>query len=271
MVGKASQRVEHIISLKSRPDDVLLCTYPKSGTHWVFNIIKMLRSNSTEYSGSPDMLEYADLAEIDLKDSPRTYHSHMTYPLIPGAAKDGRIKIVHVLRNPKDVVCSFYKYQKQLNNKLYKGTFDGFVNFFLSDDFPHCGGTWFTYVKEWADARRTNRDLDIITLHYEDLVQNLYSNVVDLARFLKVEHDDAFLRQVVEAVSFENLKKSHATGRGAKDAFKDWISDGRLPIYRKGKVGDWKRILTAAQNTKFDNVYQEKMAAMNTDIDFVFE
>ncbi|XP_021354165.1 sulfotransferase 1C2-like [Mizuhopecten yessoensis] len=87
MVGKPSQRVENIISFKSRPDDVLLCTYPKSGTHWVFNIIKMLRSNSIEYRGSPDTLEYEDLADMDLKDSPRTYHSHMTYPLIPEAAQ----------------------------------------------------------------------------------------------------------------------------------------------------------------------------------------
>ncbi|XP_060076411.1 sulfotransferase 1C2-like [Ylistrum balloti] len=266
-----SHRIQSISSLKTRPDDVMLCTYPKSGTHWVFNIIHMLRSHNLQYVGSPDVLEYIDLDKMNLKDSPRTYHTHMTFPLIPEEAKQGKIKVIHVLRNPKDVLCSFYNYQNRMNNKLFQGTFDGFVNFFLSDEFPHCGGTWFTYMKEWTEAKMANKHLNILTLYYEDLVRDLFSNVVNLAKFLEVEHDVVFLRQVVEAVSFDNLKSKHATDSGIKDTWMDWIKDGRLPIYHKGKVGSWKEAFTVAQNEKFDAVYKEKMSAMNIDPAFIFK
>ncbi|XP_021347199.1 sulfotransferase 1C2-like [Mizuhopecten yessoensis] len=268
MVGNIADTLANISSLRVLKDDVLLCSYPKSGIHWVHSMVQMLRGKSLEYHGSPCMVEFDNLTSVN---SNRTYGTHLTYPFIPEEAKKGNVKVIHVLRNPKDVLCSFYEYQRKLDNGLYKGDFNGMLNCFLSDGVPTCGASWFTHVKEWEMAKKMNPRLNCLSLRYEDLKRDLFSNIVKLAMFLDVDHDEKFLRQVEHALSIDNLRREHNTPKGGTKKYSTWIKDGRLPIYRKGIVGDWKETLTVKQNETFDAVFKEKMADMSIDLDFDFE
>ncbi|XP_021347139.1 sulfotransferase 1C3-like [Mizuhopecten yessoensis] len=271
MVGNITDTLVNISSFSVLEDDVLLCSYPKSGTHWVYNMILMLRYKSLEYHGSPFLLEFDDLSLMSELNSKRTYGTHLSYPFIPEEVKKGQAKVVKVSRNPKDVVCSLYEYQKKIDNQLYKGDFNGLLKCFLSDEIPTCGASWFTHVKEWESAKKMNPNLNCLNLRYENLKRDLFPNIVKLANFLEVDHDEKFLRQVEHAVSFDNLRIEHDTPKGGTTKCSTWIKDGRLPIYRKGIVGDWKETLTVQQNETFDAVFKEKMAAMSIDLDFDFE
>ncbi|XP_033725317.1 sulfotransferase family cytosolic 1B member 1-like [Pecten maximus] len=137
--------------------------------------------------------------------------------------------------------------------------------------FPTCGASWFNYVNEWEIAKKTNPRLKCLNLRYEDLKEDLYSNIVKLARFLDVENNEEFLRQLEQTLTIDNLRNEHQTQKGRTSKFSAWIKDGRLPIYRKGIIGDWKQKFTVEQNEMFDAVYKKKMAAMSLDLDFVFE
>ncbi|XP_021349289.1 sulfotransferase 1C3-like [Mizuhopecten yessoensis] len=269
--GNVSDQLKAIASFQCRTDDVLLCTFPRSGTHWVFNMARMIQTKNLQYSGSPEMMEFQDIGIIDEMTSPRMFHTHLTYPFIPKAAKDGQLKIIYVIRNPKDAACSYFTFQSKIENTCYSGNLDGYVDAFLSEEFIGSGGSWFTHTREWNTAKLTNPNLKILCLRFEDLKQNLYQNIVKIADFLEVDREESFLKKVEQTVAFDNLKKQHATSAGESELWKHLGDKGRMPIYKKGIVGEWKNMLTVAQNEKFDKVYKEKMSDLAIKINLEYE
>ncbi|XP_060071690.1 amine sulfotransferase-like, partial [Ylistrum balloti] len=232
-LGNVGDHLAEVTNYKGQPDDVLLCTFPKSGTHWVFNMVQMIRSHNFEYSGTPVVMEFHPNSDIDNLPSPRTYLTHLGYPFIPMSAKRGDIKIIHVMRNPKDTALSYYEFFNKMENMAYEGSLDGFLKYFLSDEFVAVGSSMFTYMKEWEEAKRSNKQLQILNLRYEDLKRNLFQNIIKVTEFLNLERTDEFLHGVEQNVSFERLKENHESKLGETERWRENAKDGRLPIYRK--------------------------------------
>ncbi|XP_060070422.1 sulfotransferase 1B1-like [Ylistrum balloti] len=269
--GNVGDQLEKVASLPCCSDDVLICTFPKSGTHWVFNIVNMIQTGSLRYKANPVMIEFQDLEILDEMKSPKILTTHLTYPFIPKAAKEGQMKLIYVLRNPKDVVCSYFTYMSQIQCTSYIGNFGGFFEAFLTHEFISCGGSWFTHTREWSTALCENKDLKILYLTYEDLKENLKQNINKIAKFLEVEREESFLVNVEHTVAFGNLKNIHATSAGENELLKHYGDNGRLPLYNKGIVGGWKNVFTVAQNEKFDAIYKENMSGMGNNIILTFE
>ncbi|XP_060070424.1 sulfotransferase 1C2-like [Ylistrum balloti] len=271
MRGNVGDQLKQVASLSCRPHDVLLCTFPKSGTHWVYNMARMIQTKTLRYSGTPVIIEQENIKVVDETSSPRMFHTHLPFPFIPKAAMEGQMKIIYVLRNPKDVAYSYYMFLSRLENSSYIGSFDHYQKVFLSEETTASGGSWFTHTKEWYTGMLTNQSLKILSLRFEDLKKNLYQNILQIAEFLGVDHDETFLRNVERAVSFENLKEKHATILGETERYKSLGDNGRLPIYRKGIVGEWKNVFTVAQNETFDAVYREKMGDVGLNLEVEYE
>ncbi|XP_069128110.1 amine sulfotransferase-like isoform X2 [Argopecten irradians] len=266
--GNVGDQLEKVENLQCRPDDVLLCTFPKSGTHWVYNMTRMLQTKRIQYGGALNMIEFEDISAFDHVKSPRLFSTHLTYPFIPKAAKKGDLKLIYVLRNPKDVVCSYFTYMDRIECTSYIGNFDGFLKSFLTEETISCGGSWFTHTREWNSAIRDNPDLQVLLLQYESLKKDLYKNLQKIASFLEIDHDEKFLRTVESTVSFQSLKTLHGTRAGENRLYINYGDNGRLPIYNKGIVGNWKSVFTVAQNEVFDAVYKEKMCDVGVNIAF---
>ncbi|XP_060070450.1 sulfotransferase 1C2-like [Ylistrum balloti] len=263
--GDVGNQLRMVDTFKVRPDDVFLCTFPKSGSHWVGNIINALITESSKYLEGPLTLEFHDLTTADEDKNQRIICTHLSYPFIPAAVKAGTGKVINVLRNPKDTFVSAWKFFSSMVNIGYAGNMDGFFRFFLSDEF-YMSASWFNYVKEWTDGKANNPNMQVHTVWYEDLKADLYSEVSKISKFLGTRNDEKFLREVESIVSFQSLKTAHETDAGAVDRWKDICKDGRLPIYRKGVIGDWKNELTVAQNELIDSMIKEKLAGYNLNL-----
>ena len=117
------QVMDRLKDLHLRPDDLFIVTYPKSGTTWVQQIIKLIKNDGKEDGRTVDeaipFIEEALCAEAEhhIRDrvginempSPRYFKSHMPYQMMPGGPPHtASAKYIYVARNPKDVAVSLF-------------------------------------------------------------------------------------------------------------------------------------------------------------------
>ncbi|XP_071093523.1 sulfotransferase 1A2-like [Haliotis cracherodii] len=241
--------IQGIRSAKMRDDDIILCTYPKSGTHWVLEIIRELLAGEIiedDVMMDKTFLElgpeerYADL------QSPRILNSHLLMKHLPEDVINKNVKVISVLRNPKDVAVSFYNFAKKVPYLEFKGEWKNILRPFFEGKFMY--GSWMDYISDWEEVKKTNPDLPVLTLFYEDLKQDQMLEMRRMCEFLGVERTDAFLSRIRDNTTLTAMGTLKSKG------------DVNRAVFRKGGVGDWKNWFTVAQNEWFDQLYQEKMA-----------
>ncbi|XP_066494710.1 sulfotransferase 2B1-like [Tiliqua scincoides] len=257
--------VEHLTYIEDEfqlmDDDVVNVTYPKSGTHWMAEILSLIHQD-----GDPTWVRNVLLSErvpwienIETKDillnytPPRFLSTHLPLQLFPKSFHHSKAKVIYTVRNPKDVLVSFYYFIKAFKFlKDYARTLQEDLEEFLSGNRVY--GSWFDHVKGWL-TMKDKPNFFFIT--YEELQQDLWGSVERICRFLGKELTDQQIDSVVENASFETMKDNKMSNMSqVSDKIMDH-SKGKL--MRKGKSGTWKSSLTVAQSERFDRVYQEKM------------
>lgn len=248
--------IRKIQDFKIKDDDVIIAAYFKCGTHWVSEILHMLMTGKTEYSESTkefNMFEFNEMSLLDTLPSPRVLNAHLYTPHLPKQIVEKKTKIIHLIRNPKDVAVSLYYHLKYLASDEF--TFSNFIKGYTLDKylvFSH----QFNYLRQMAEFEKTHPDHPILHIHYEDLIQNSASSVKKLAQFVGVAATDDFCRAVASACGFFNMKKADES----RSMPKNLPLKGRMDLYRKGVVGDWKNQFTFAQNEIFDEFLAEQKA-----------
>ncbi|KAK6177902.1 hypothetical protein SNE40_012774 [Patella caerulea] len=244
--------IRGVSSLQLRDDDVILCSFPKSGTHWSFEICRLLLNGRLDIDIKPKGCLFADWrpeSELNEVDSPRIINTHVRFDRLPSDVETKKPKIVYIRRNPKDLVVSFYHHIRKIEGYHYDGDFKDFLPLF-SNGVSY--GSWFDYVLEWERIIANNQELSILDITYEDLKEDPIKEIRRLSDFLGVQRNEDFFEEIKEFCNFSTMK----------DRFKDkmGIKDGHDIFYRRGEVGDWKNWFTVAQNEWFDQLYREKMA-----------
>ncbi|KAK6192558.1 hypothetical protein SNE40_004006 [Patella caerulea] len=247
--------VEAIPNFKVREDDIFLIAYPKSGSHWLWEVCRMLVAGTVDVKVRPKqsmMLELASHEEIDQEPSPRVLNSHLRYDELPKDFKKFNNKIIYIRRNLKDIAVSFYNHTlKFYDYYQYKGEWKNYLKMVLDGKVDY--NSWFDFVLHWEDVIATHQEFHILELTYEDMIECPHREFKKIAEFLEVPFDDKLLADAVHKCSFKSMKKR-------KGHF--YVSpEGDSAVYRKGEVGDWKNWFTVAQNEWFDQIYDEKMAA----------
>ncbi|CAL1597803.1 unnamed protein product [Knipowitschia caucasica] len=256
-----------------RPDDVIVVTFPKSGTNWALELVPLVLSGG-EHSKEPTWERSFAMGhrtalymDLDAQPSPRMFVTHFRYDAMPESFYRVKPKVINVMRNPKDVLISTFHYHKITEFHPTPDSLTGLQHKFLEGHIAF--GSWFDHVKSWLNAEDKSH---VLYLTYEEMAQDLPQVVRRVGEFFEKRPDDEAVEKIADMCCFESMKKNNTRKNLMKKDRTNCSGTPKLPVfdhftfYRKGITGDWRNHLSEEQAQHFDSVYEEKMK----DVDFKF-
>ncbi|KFV38770.1 Amine sulfotransferase, partial [Tyto alba] len=257
---------EYVATLEDfeiKDSDIFIATYPKSGTVWTQNILSLIihegHRNGTENMDNMQRIPWLEY-RTDNKDYtalplPRVFATHLPYYLVPRGLRNKRGRVIYITRNPKDVMVSFYHFSKFISSLEEVPDFNIFMERFLAGKV--LASSWLDHVAGWYSHAE---DFNILFLTFEEMKKDLRSAVLKICDFLDRKLSEEEVDSVVRQATFENMRKDpRANYENLPD---DIIDKDKGSFLRKGTIGDWKNLMTVAQNERFDNVLGEKIKTL---------
>ncbi|XP_059160873.1 sulfotransferase 1B1-like [Physella acuta] len=245
--------IKNMRALKIRSDDVILAGYVKAGTHWVWEITRMLLANTTDVKLQEKddcMIEDTAQPVLDALPSPRVLNTHVLFDQLPVEVLTQKPKIIYLTRNPKDTAVSLYHHNRKLwDYYFYDGKLEDYIHLFLEGKVDY--GSWFDHIRSWGNVLKERPELDILEVNYEDLSEDPLKKIRQIASFLGVSPTEELVARINSACSINSMRER----KGGLYA----DSQGLSIMYRKGLVGDWRNEFTAEVNDLFDGVLKEKL------------
>ncbi|KAI4491865.1 hypothetical protein M0804_003257 [Polistes exclamans] len=259
-----------IRDMKIYEDDVWIVSHPRTGSHWVQEMVWCIGSNF-DYEASKTLLmirnpllegsalvvtgnfvdwfsKLGDSVENVINASrPRYIKTHLPWDLLPTDIHLKKPKIIYITRNPKDTCVSFYHYCKIFHN--IKGSFEDFAELFMNENAPM--GPFWNHVLPFWNARKQD---NILFLKYEDLKKDQVEIIKKTTKFLDKTITNEQIIELSEHLKFSKMAANPAVNleqilkqKGADE------NDPNAKFIRKGKVGDWKNYMSEDLSIKFDN------------------
>ncbi|XP_078019664.1 sulfotransferase 2B1-like isoform X1 [Epinephelus lanceolatus] len=256
-----TQNFKYFEEFSFQPDDIIIATYPKSGTTWMQEIVPLIVSGgdpaSVETLPNWDRvpwLEHYRNSSLNLqeKPSPRMFTTHVQYNMMPPSFFEVKPKVINVMRNPKDAFTSLFYYSEMASHWVNPGSQSDFLHKFLDGKVVY--GSWFDHVKSWLNAEDKEH---IMYISYEEMIMDLKDSVARIAQFLQKSLDTEVIEKIADRCLFKNMKKNNMSNY--KSVPREQMDQTKFDFLRKGIVGDWKNQLTVAEAEYFDAVYKDKM------------
>ncbi|XP_014481471.1 PREDICTED: sulfotransferase 1C4-like isoform X3 [Dinoponera quadriceps] len=272
---------EEVYNFEPRPDDTYVITFPRSGTTLTQELVWLVANDINFDDASREhlyerfrFLEITTVLEdegllkmsgsdmwqnsvkfADEQPSPRFIKSHMPFDLLPNVVNSD-CKIIYVARNPRDVVVSWYHFQKGNKAIKYNGNFEQFCDIFMNSRTIY--DPYWEHVKEgWAKRHRPNT----LFLFYEDLIKDLPGCIRKVAAFYGKNYNDEQIAKLVDHLNIKKFRENKMVNVAIGDGSKN-----ESLFIRKGIVGDWIENFTPEIEIKFN-----KWIAENTkDTDLIF-
>ncbi len=184
--------------------DVLLASFPRSGNTWLrfllANTISVAELDGREVDFEELNALMPELGTSDLSASwpyrsvGRVVKTHRPYfPLF------GRHRSVLVIRDPRDVMVSYFHYARGDKAVRYAGTFSDFVR------STHLGlPSWFAHWRSW----REKADL---VLRYEELRRDTTREFQRLLGLAGARVDDGVVDEAVRRSDIRNIRRIEET------------------------------------------------------------
>ncbi|XP_062968771.1 sulfotransferase 2A1 [Cynocephalus volans] len=261
---KMSYKPERIKEVRDefvmKDEDVVIVTYPKSGTNWLVEILCLILSNGDpkwiqsvpSWERSPWIETVRARTLIDNKEDPRLFSSHLPFHLFPKSIVGSKAKVIYLIRNPRDILVSGYFF---LNSKFFiekPKSLPQYFECFLQGNVVY--GSWFDHVRGWIPMREKG---NFLMLSYEAMSKDTRSTVEKICQFLGKKLEPEELDLVLKNSTFQAMKDNNMSNLSL---LRDSVFVSIPSLMRKGICGDWKNVLTVAQAEAFDKIFQEKMA-----------
>ncbi|HEX5377504.1 MAG TPA: sulfotransferase domain-containing protein [Phenylobacterium sp.] len=270
---------------KPRAGDVVIATPPKVGTTWTQQIVNLLVFQSPEPRPLGPLSPWIDcrfqipievaLPMIEAQTHRRFLKSHLPMDALPIYDE---VRYIHVARDGRDACMSFLNHFNSFTPAAF-GHLDEvgladetigrpvprppktpreFFHHWIADGdgngAPMTSRTFFDIERSfWAERARPN----LLIVHYNDLKADLSGEMKRIAAFLDIETPDELWPQLVEAATFDAMKRDGGILlAGMEVAFRN----GHETFLHSGTNNRWKGELTPDDL----ELYRAKVAAETT-------
>lgn len=233
--------------------NIIIAGYPKSGTTWISRLVAELATCPLQ--GDWGFGHIKALYEEGVnRDSPYDcYKTHFTYDEISSKDEKEVFKIIHVLRDPRDVVISGSHYFNFTNTpqKVLKKIGLNTSLFSISStekkkrmikaiiEGDKKVNQWVSL--SWKNHLETFIDKDVLSIRYEDMLINPQEQCSKIVQFLGIDIDVKHIDNCIKKQSFD--KKKEETSHSEDIHFKK--------LLRKGEQGYWKNEFTEQEKDTF--------------------
>ena len=177
--------------------------------------------------------------------------------------KNPKVKIINVIRNPKDTLLSWYHhYTFDPAVGCFTGSWNDF--FKLAKEGRVCWGDVFDHYVGWYNYLK-NRDNSLV-LKYEDMKKDLKGSVEKIASFLNYDLSPDAVDLIVHKATFKNMKKDPKLNySGGVELEED---DTSKVLLRKGTVGDWANYYTKEESDFIDAKCKQLLEPLGLNFEF---
>ncbi|XP_057702697.1 sulfotransferase family 5A, member 1 [Corythoichthys intestinalis] len=252
--------------------DILIVSYPKSGTTWMQQLLTLILNRGDPFESqkvpnwvrAPWLEHHYSATLLDALRQPRIITTHLPHNLLAGALRGSNVKVIYVSRNPKDVAVSFYHFHKMANFLPNFSSFQEFLNAFLEGTVHF--GSWFDHFKGWTTGQ-TGAMTNLLHVTYEEMSMDFEAAIVKVTSFLQRPLAEDEVNSCLRHCSFSSMKDNKMVNY--TDIPPEIMDHSKGCFMRRGKVGDWRNMLTNEQNERFERDLKEKM--QDCSLEFVWE
>ncbi|KAF3338561.1 flavonol 3-sulfotransferase-like protein [Carex littledalei] len=257
-------------TFQSRPGDVIVASFPKSGTTWLKALtFTILHRNKYALSSHPllklnphdcvPMTEHSyatqDEQYLETLPSPRILGTHLPYSILPESITTSRCPIIYICREPKDVIVSLWHMITKYEGFNKSFPFTKAFELFCDGEMPF-GPVW-DHVSEYY-MNSLHPCAKILFLKYEEMMKDPVNGVMKIANFIgcpfsEEEIKNGLVEEIVEFCSFNKLKDLDVNKNGGIGNVQNDF------LFRKAVVGDWQNHMTPEMAMKLDNIIKEKL------------
>lgn len=220
-----------------RPSDVMITTFPKTGTTWLQQVCHQLRNggNGMDFMEVTQVMPWPEFAYEcgqDLEeDAPYESNLRLFKTHLPLSSVHRGGRHLCITRDPAKTLLSWYAFEfgKKAPEVHAYSTVDAYAN--ESDHFFSGRGIFgtscFVFYSELMNCRHLP---NVLVLAYELMLEDPKAHAAAIARFLGVDADDALLTKVVELSSRDYML---ANDRCFDDS---WIAQQQAELGRAANV-----------------------------------
>jgi aryl sulfotransferase len=270
-------------AFQPRQNDIIVATYPKSGTTWMQRILSLLIFRSDDPVPLDQVFPWwevnrrpieAVVEDFELQSHRRSVKTHVPFDGIPCF---DAVKYIHVSRDGRDVSMSYHNHctgfrpetlarmdeiglaepslrrpyprvdpdpAEHFHNWLTVGAIAG-----QPDGTPYL--SYFNYERSFWDARKMP---NLLFVHYSDLQTDLTGEMQRIADFLDIDISKEEVERMAASARFSAMRNDAA--KLVPNVAKNF-EGGALRLVNRGQSGRWRGIYHEADIELFDKKLRE--------------